>query len=51
LGEAERLTERKFIKPADDKCFDAKVYDIGEFKPNDLIAKDYPVLVSEVVSF
>lgn len=51
LGEAEKLTERKFIKPADDKCFDAKVYNVGEFKPHELISKDYPVLVSDVVNF
>lgn len=51
LGEAEKLTERKFIKPADDKCFDAKVYEVGEFKPHELISKDYPVLVSDIVNF
>jgi hypothetical protein len=51
LGEAEKLTERKFIKPADDKCFDAKVYEPGEFKPHELISRDYPVLVSEIVKF
>lgn len=53
LAEAKVLnqSERKFIKPADDKCFDAKVYDIGEFKPSELIANTYPTLVSEVVSW
>ncbi|HVI39147.1 MAG TPA: ATP-grasp domain-containing protein [Anaerovoracaceae bacterium] len=51
LGEAEKLTERKFIKPADDKCFDAKIYMPGEFKPHEIISKDYPVLVSDVVQF
>lgn len=51
LGEAEQLTERKFIKPADDKCFDAKVYEPGEFKPNPIIERTYPVLVSEPVQF
>jgi hypothetical protein len=25
LGDAKKITERKFIKPADDKCFDASV--------------------------
>jgi hypothetical protein len=51
LGEAKKITERKFIKPADDKCFDAKVYEPGTFKPNETIADDYPVLVSEVVQW
>jgi hypothetical protein len=51
LGEAEKLTERKFIKPADDKCFDAKVYDPGEFKPHESISRDYPTLVSDIVQF
>ena len=51
LGEAEKLSERKFIKPADDKCFEAKVYMPGEFKPHEVISRDYPVLVSDVVQF
>jgi hypothetical protein len=51
LGEAEKLTERKFIKPADDKCFDAKVYEPGEFHPNEIIERTYPVLVSDPVQF
>lgn len=51
LGEAKKITERKFIKPADDKCFDAKVYDPGEFHPHESIPDDYPVLVSEVVEW
>lgn len=51
LGEAKKITERKFIKPADDKCFDAKIYEPGEFKPHELIQDDYPVLVSDPVEF
>lgn len=51
LGEAKLITERKFIKPADDKCFDAKVYLPGEFKPHISIPDSYPVLVSEPVEF
>lgn len=51
LGEARKITERKFIKPADDKCFDAKVYEPGTFSPNAIIQDDYPVLVSEPVQF
>lgn len=51
MKEARKITERKFIKPADDKCFDAKVYEPGEFKPHELIEDNYPVLVSEPVQF
>jgi len=51
LAEAKKINVKKFIKPADDKCFDAKVYEAGEFQPNELIAGDYPVLVSDVVQW
>lgn len=51
LGEAKKIKETKFIKPADDKCFDAKVYEAGSFSPNEIISDDYPVLVSDVVKF
>lgn len=51
LAEARKITERKFIKPADDKCFDAKVYEIGTFNPPDEIESWYPTLVSEPVTF
>jgi hypothetical protein len=51
LGEAKKITERKFIKPADDKCFDAKVYEPGTFAPPSVIDDSYPVLVSEPVEF
>lgn len=51
LGEAKKISERKFIKPADDKCFDAKIYEPGEFKPHESIQDDYPVLVSEIVDW
>lgn len=51
LGQAKLITERKFIKPADDKCFDAKVYLPGEFQPSIHVPDDYPVLVSEPVEF
>lgn len=51
LGEARQIKERKFIKPADDKCFDAKVYEPGEFNPSEIILDDYPVLVSEPVQW
>lgn len=51
LKEAKLITERKFIKPADDKCFEAKVYEPGTFKAHDVIPNDYPVLVSDPVEF
>lgn len=51
LGEAKKITERKFIKPADDKCFDAKVYEPGTFNPPAIIEDTYPTLVSEPVNF
>jgi hypothetical protein len=51
LKEARLIKERKFIKPADDKCFDAKIYEIGTFDPSPLISDDYPVLVSDIVEF
>lgn len=51
LAEAKKIRERKFIKPADDKCFEAKVYEAGEFKAPEVIPEDYPVLVSDVVEF
>lgn len=51
LREAKKITERKFIKPADDKCFDAKIYDVGEFLPNAILPDETPVLVSDVVEW
>lgn len=51
LAEAKKLTQKKFIKPADDKCFDAKVYEPGEFDPPSVIPEDYPTLVSDIVTF
>lgn len=51
LREAKKINVKKFIKPADDKCFDAKIYDVGEFNPSELISDEYPVLVSDIVKF
>lgn len=51
LKEARLIKDKKFIKPADDKCFDAKIYDVGTFNPSPLISEDYPVLVSDIVEF
>jgi hypothetical protein len=49
LGEAKLLQETKFIKPADDKVFMAKVYAPGELIVSDVVPNDTPTLVSDVV--
>lgn len=51
LREAKLIKEVKFIKPADDKVFPAKVYHPGEFQPHEIISDDTPVLVSDPVEF
>lgn len=51
LGEAQKLTETKFIKPADDKVFSAKVYNPGELVVHESIPKETPTLVSDIVMF
>lgn len=51
LGEAKHLKETKFIKPADDKVFDAKVYAPGELITHEVVPLDTPTLVSDVVQF
>lgn len=52
LGEVLALQERVFIKPTDEKCFPARVYDNGAaIDPDPLLARDLPVLVSEPVKF
>ena len=51
LAEARKITEQKFIKPADDKCFTAKVYSSGDELPKTDILDKTPVLVSDVMSF
>jgi hypothetical protein len=52
LAEARNITERSFIKPADEKCFDARVYDSGKDLPAPgPLPEDLPVLVQEVVDW
>jgi hypothetical protein len=51
LGEAKRLTEIKFIKPADDKVFLAGIYPPGTLVVNVAVPDDTPTLVSEIVEF
>src|ERR1700761_6150366 len=48
LGKARTLTHRAFMKPADDKCFPAKVYETGQDLPStDILATTTPVSISE----
>lgn len=51
LGEAKKIQESKFIKPADDKVFEAKVYAPGTLVTHDSIPNDTPTLVSDIVEF
>jgi len=52
LDEARKISERAFIKPADEKCFDARVYSTGKELPAPgLLPEDLPVLVQEVVEW
>lgn len=52
LEEALTLQERAFVKPTDDKCFPARVYERGAaIEPDPLLARDLPVLISEPVQF
>lgn len=51
MAEAKKLTEKKFIKPADDKVFAAAVYEPGTFNPHASIPDDTPTLVSDVVQW
>lgn len=50
IKEAMVLTETKFIKPADDKCFDAAIYKPGELDQG-VLPDDSPVLVSSIVEW
>lgn len=52
LGQLEKIEGKIFIKPADDKCFRAKVYEPGEIIPSaDLLPNNTPILISEVVDW
>jgi hypothetical protein len=51
LGEAQNLKRTKFIKPADDKVFPAKVYKPKELQVHESVSLDTPTLVSSVVEF
>ncbi|MCD6052537.1 MAG: uncharacterized protein K0Q55_3955 [Verrucomicrobia bacterium] len=52
LAEARTITHRCFLKPADEKCFPARVYDHGgELPAIGLLPEDVPVLVQDVVAW
>lgn len=52
LGEARCLGIRSFIKPVEDKCFAAKVYENGHELPTDSqLPETTPVLVAEPVNW
>jgi hypothetical protein len=52
LKEAKQWPSRVFIKPADDKCFAARVYESGlALEVSEVISEDTPVLISEAVSW
>jgi hypothetical protein len=50
LANARCEPRRMFIKPADDKCFPARIYESGtELPTNDILPGETPVLISEPV--
>src|SRR5271170_2486201 len=51
LAEARKITGEKFIKPADDKAFESKVYDSGNDLPKNSVLDNTPTLVSDVLKF
>ena len=52
LAEARKTGARSFIKPADEKCFDARVYSSGADLPAPgPLPEDLPVLVQEIVEW
>lgn len=52
LAEARKIADRAFIKPADEKCFDARVYSSGaELPVSGTLPEELPVLVQEIVEW
>lgn len=52
LAEARQVATRSFIKPADEKCFDARIYSNGsELPAPGPLPEALPVLVQEVVQW
>ena len=52
LADARKVAIRSFIKPADEKCFEARVYSSGdELPPPGPLLENLAVLVQEVVNW
>lgn len=51
LAEARKITEKKFIKPADDKAFISAIYNSGDDLPENKILDNVPVLISDIMNF
>lgn len=52
LADARTITHRCFLKPADEKCFDARVYEHGGQLPAvGLLPEALPVLVQDIVEW
>ncbi len=52
LAEARNVADRRFIKPAEEKCFEARVYASGAELPGaETLPENLPVLVQEVVEW
>jgi hypothetical protein len=52
LAAARAHRARSFIKPADDKCFPARVYESGaDLPPTDVLGVSTPVLISQPVAW
>src|SRR6185369_4723784 len=52
LADARNVSIRSFIKPAEEKCFEARVYSSGaELPPPGPLPEDLPVLVQDVVDW
>jgi len=52
LAEARKVATRSFIKPAEEKCFEARIYSSGaELPAPGPLPEDLPVLVQEVVDW
>lgn len=51
LKQARKIFVPKFVKPADDKCFTAKIYQPEQVDVPEVVPEETPCLVSEIVRF
>lgn len=51
MSEARKIRTEKFIKPADDKCFESRIYANGDLLPKTDVLDDAPTIVSDVMKF